>query len=136
MLHCNNVSRVFPIRSMHVRDVISDWCLIPVHDWVVCSSLAWFYLPILLAVCLFVLFSIRFSWRFDLCALMPYLSIVYYCAFWAVSIALRRNYVFWPLPAEFCLWFLGCIFCCTGFCVPVFMSHLDGLNSTGVSQVS
>ena len=79
---------------MHVRDVISDWRLIPVHDWVVCSSLAWFYLHVLFGGVPIVSFSLRFSWRFDLCALTPYLSVVYYCAFWAVSIALQRNYVF------------------------------------------
>ena len=43
MLHCNNVSLVFPVRSMHVRGVISDWRLIPVRDWLACSSLAWFF---------------------------------------------------------------------------------------------
>ena len=43
MLHCNNVSWVFPIHSMHVRGVIHDWHLIPVHDWLVCSLLAWFF---------------------------------------------------------------------------------------------
>ena len=126
----------FSIHSMHVRDMISDWRLIPVRDWVVCSLLAWFHLPVLFGGAPIVSFLLRFSWRFDLCALMPYLSIVYYCAFWAVSIAFQRNYVFWPLPAEFCLRFLECILCCTGFCVPVFMNHLDGLDSTGVSQVS
>ena len=43
MLHCNNVSRVFPIHSMHVRGVISDWRLIPVCDWLVCLPLVWFF---------------------------------------------------------------------------------------------
>ena len=101
---------------MHVRGMISDWHLIPVRDCLACSPLAWFFFsPVLLAVHLFISFSLRFPWRFDLCALMPCFSFVYYCAFWAVSIALRRDYVFWPLSTEFCLWLLGCIFCCTGF---------------------
>ena len=43
MVHCNNVSWVFPIHSVRVRGVISDWRLIPVRDWLVCLPLAWFF---------------------------------------------------------------------------------------------
>ena len=128
----------FPIHSMHVRGVISDWRLIPVRDWLVCSSLAWFIRLFFWLVRFFVSFLLRFPWRFDLCALMLCFSIVYCYAFWVISIALRKGCVFWPLSTEYCLGLLGCILCCTGsfFCVPVFMSHLDGLDSTGVLQVS
>ena len=136
VLHCNNVSWVFPISSMHVRDMISDWCLIPVHDWLVCSPLVWFFSPVLLAVHLFVSFSLRFSWRFDLCALMPCFSIVYYCAFGLSVLHFGRAMCSGPGHLNFAWGSLDVYSVALDFCVPVFMSRLDGLDSTGVSQVS
>ena len=125
-------------RSLHACSWRDQWLVFDSCPWLVgLFAIGMVFLPVLLAVHLFVSFSLRFSWKFDLCVLMPCFSVVYYCAFWAVSIALRKGYVFWPLSTEFCLGLLGCIFCCTRFfCVPVFMSRLDGLDSTGVSQVS
>ena len=103
MLHCNNVSWVFPIRSMCVCGVISDWHLIPVCDWLVCLPLAWFFTssfgsaPFCFISAL-ILMEIR-----SLHTLMPCFSVVYCCAFLAVSIALWKGYVFWPWSSEFLL---------------------------------
>ena len=141
----SNLSLLCFIATMYRRFFRSLHAFLWCSQWLAFDSCPWlgdlFVVGMVLSACSFgsaliVLFSLRFSWRFDLCALMPYLSVVYYCAFWAVSIALWRNYVFWPLLAEFCLWFLGCILCCAGFCVSAFMNRLDGLDSTGVLQVS
>ena len=100
VLHCNNVLQVFPIHSMHVCGVISDWHLIPVHDWLVCSPFS----PVLLAVHPFCFISalILVEVR-SLHALMPCFSVVYCCAFLAVSIALRKGYVFWPWSSKLLL---------------------------------
>ena len=71
MLHCNNVSWVFPFSSVRACGVISDWHLILVCDWLVSSLLAWFLAssfggaPFL---SLRISFPLRFLWRFDLCA--------------------------------------------------------------------
>ena len=112
MLHCNNVLRVFPICSMRVCGVISDWRLIPVRDWLVCSPLVWFFAGSFGgAPFCFISAPILMEVR-SLRALMPCFSVVYCCAFLAVSIALQKGYVFWPWSSEFFAWgLLNCVFC-------------------------
>ena len=127
----------FSVHSMHFHDVISDWRLIPVRDWVVCSLLAWFYLPVLFGGAPIVSFLLRFSWRFDLlCLDTIFVHCVLLCFFGLSVLHFREIMCSNPCRAEFCLWFLECILCWAGFCVPVFMNCLDGMDSTGVSQVS
>ena len=72
----------FPVRSMHVRGVISDWRLIPVCDWLVCSSLAVFIRMFFLAVQLFrfIFTSILMEVR-SLCLDAFVFSVVYCCQY-------------------------------------------------------
>ena len=128
--------RVFPIHSMHVGDVISDWRLIRVRDWLVCSSLVWFIRLFFWRCAFFVSFSLQFSWRFNLCALMLCFSVVYCCAFELSVLHFGRAVCSGPCQLNFAWGSLDIYYVALDFCVPVFMSRLDGLDSTGVLQVS
>ena len=102
--------------------------------WFVCFGMV--FSPVLLAVHLFVSFLLRFSWRFDLCALMPCFSVVYCCAFGLSVLHFRRAMCSGPGHLNFAWGSLDVYSVALDFCVLVFMSRLDGLDSTGVLQVS
>ena len=107
MLHCNNVSWVFLFSLKCDYWMVSDWHLIPVHDWLVSLPLVCVFHRLIFCSVPFCLCRFHFRSGFvevrSLHALMHCFCVVYYCAFCAVSIALQKGSMFWPWSSGFTL---------------------------------
>ena len=79
MLCCNNVSQVFLFSFMHACWMVSDWHLVPIHDWLVSLPLMWFFTNYFSAVCPFVFAGFIFTPSFVRARSLHALMALFFC---------------------------------------------------------